>query len=113
MLSIAAAPTQLVVDAEGLGDSWRPLRVGTARNDYIRLRSSCCYRPLFFEGVAMTGMQYLTYLEPVSLDSLRLDHSPRDGMAVIHICFYALLRGETGRYFNVMRGLPHPTRSRR
>ena len=56
----------------------------------------------------MAGLKYLTYLEPVSLESMRLDHSPRDGMAVIHICFYALLRGESGRHFNVMRGLPHP-----
>jgi hypothetical protein len=39
----------------------------------------------------MAGLKYLTYLEPVSLESMRLDHSPRDGMAVIQI-----IRRETG-----------------
>jgi hypothetical protein len=58
--------------------------------------------------MAMAAMQYLTYLEPVTLESLRLDHSPRDGMGIIHICFYAVLRSDSGHYYNVMRGLPHP-----
>jgi hypothetical protein len=56
----------------------------------------------------MHGMQYYTYLEPVTLESLRLDHSPRDNMGVVHICFYALLTSESGARYNLMRGLPHP-----
>lgn len=61
----------------------------------------------------MQPMQYLTYLEPVTLESLRLDHSPRDNMGVIHICFYALLTGESGAHYNIMRGLPTPRSGRR
>jgi hypothetical protein len=56
----------------------------------------------------MQSMQYTTYLDPVTLESLRLDHSPRDDMGVVHICFYALLTGESGSRYNIMRSLPHP-----
>ncbi|WP_157183281.1 hypothetical protein [Sciscionella marina] len=56
----------------------------------------------------MQKMHFQTYPDPVTLESLRLDHSPRDGMAVVQICFYAVLTGESGTRYNIMRALPHP-----
>jgi hypothetical protein len=56
-------------------------------------------------------MQHYSFLDDVTLDSLRIDHSPRDGLTLVHMCFYALLRGESGATYNIMRALPHPEKT--
>lgn len=75
------------------------------------LRSKRYFLPANARGyqVVRKGiMQYYTYLEDVTVDSLRIDASPRDGMAVSQICFYAVLTGESGKTYNIMRALPMP-----
>ncbi|MEA2597170.1 MAG: hypothetical protein QOF01_3639 [Thermomicrobiales bacterium] len=53
--------------------------------------------------------QYYAYLREPTLDVMRIDHSPRDGTILNHDCFYALLSGESGAFYNIMRALPAPS----
>lgn len=53
-------------------------------------------------------MRYQVFLEEPSLDSHRLGYSPRDGFGTILVGMWAVLTGESGATYNLMRGLPLP-----
>lgn len=53
-------------------------------------------------------MRYQVFLEEPSLDAHRLGYSPRDGYATILVGIWAVLTGESGATYNLMRGLPLP-----
>src|SRR5438128_1876457 len=53
-------------------------------------------------------MRYLTYLEDPTLAAYRLDHSPRDGLASVLICWWVDVTGGSGDRYNVMRAIELP-----
>lgn len=53
-------------------------------------------------------MRYYTYLEEPTLDSFRLDHCPRDGMASVLICWWVNVTGASGATYNAMRAVQVP-----
>lgn len=53
-------------------------------------------------------MRYLTYLEEPTLASYRLDHSPRDGLGSVLICWWADVTGASGERYNAMRAIELP-----
>ena len=53
-------------------------------------------------------MRYVTYLEEPTLESYRLDHSPRDGLGSVLICWWADVTGAAGDRYNVMRAIELP-----
>jgi len=51
-------------------------------------------------------LRYLVYLEDEpTLDSYRLSHAPRDGLAPVFICPFVVVTGESGAMYNAMRGM--------
>ncbi len=51
-------------------------------------------------------MRYYTYLEDEpTLESYRLSHAPRDGLAPVFICPFIVATGESGAMYNAMRGI--------
>ena len=54
-------------------------------------------------------MRYVNYLDPhPSVESFRLSHSPRDGLGVVLICPWVILRGESGANYQFMRAYALP-----
>ena len=53
-------------------------------------------------------MRYSTYLEEPTLESYRLDHCPRDGLAPVLICWWVNVTGQSGATYNVMRAVQLP-----
>jgi hypothetical protein len=53
-------------------------------------------------------MRYYTYLEEPTLESYRLDHCPRDGLAPVLICWWVNVTGQSGATYNVMRAVQIP-----
>lgn len=53
-------------------------------------------------------MRYYTYLEEPSLESYKLDHCPRDGLAPVLICWWVNVTGQSGATYNVMRATQIP-----
>jgi hypothetical protein len=53
-------------------------------------------------------MRYFTYLEEPTLESYRLDHSPRDGLGSALICWWGDVTGASGERYNVMRAVELP-----
>src|SRR5205814_10733663 len=48
-------------------------------------------------------MRYLVYLEPEpTLDWYRLDDAPRENLAPVFLCPYAVVTGESGAMYNLM-----------
>jgi hypothetical protein len=53
-------------------------------------------------------MRYVTYLEDPTLEAYRMDHSPRDGLGSVLICWWVNVTGESGTTYNVMRAVELP-----
>jgi hypothetical protein len=53
-------------------------------------------------------MRYYTYVEEPTLESYRLDYSPRDQLGTVLICPWVVMTGASGTVYHSMRALPLP-----
>jgi hypothetical protein len=56
-------------------------------------------------------VHYYTYLDEPTLESYRLDHCPRDGLASNLLCWWVNVTGESGRTYNAMRAVEVPAKT--